>query len=318
MMRAIIAASVALAIAGWTAAGTGTTHAQSGAGTPPPGLSADIAVAPEAAECYVTVEYSTMLERQKFDLEGRRLGAPVRLPIWRATADVAANGQTGQFYTAEFRQGRLEILQVAADGLTYRDWPTGYTSPPVDLAVDDLAAQVSTVLAAPGLDAWRVDVLTFSLTGTLQETWSTSTPGQPTALARDPARAAWLAAREGTGGRVYMFDGQGAATGSWTVGFEPLALAVGPNDVYVAGVTPEDGEGVLARFGRAGEPRADWPLFGPPTDLDVGPDGMVYALARRGGGLDLVVEKFTPDGMLLLRWSAISRAYLPAARRHGR
>jgi hypothetical protein len=118
----------------------------------------------------------------------------------------------------------------------------------------------------------------------------------------------------GAGSRVFLFDPQGAAMGTWMEGFSDksvlTSVAVGEDAVFVA----DAGNRVVLRFdpegkllGRIGEPDEARGLRGfvipsPHFDVAVTADGLLRVVnpgARR-------IETFTADGDLLGQWGKAS------------
>lgn len=139
--------------------------------------------------------------------------------------------------------------------------------------------------------------------------------GEPTCLAVGGAEHAHPGRLYvGAGNRVFLFDPQGAASGTWTDGFNDdsvlTSLAVSEDAVFVA----DAGNRVVLRFdpegkrlGRIGEPDEtrglrEFVIPSPHFDVAVTADGLLRVVnpgARR-------IETYTADGDLLGQWGKAS------------
>jgi hypothetical protein len=315
LASAVLALCGALAAGGDPGGGGRVVAAPLAPATPVPAdrWSTDLAVSMLTDDVYVAFELNRTIERLQFTGVGAPRGtwrAPVVLPSY----DVAVNGTRGDTYEAIVRP-QLEVLHQSPKGNLLHQWKTGFVGRATDLSIDD----ASNELAVGILGSLGVDVHLLSQSGdnlTLHQMTSTTLADPHTAVATDTRRNVFAAGRVPPGGgKVQAFDDDGTKLAEWALAGIPVGIVVGRDGPVIISEQPGALRGTVERFAPGGEPQGSWPIAGRPLDVDVGPNDDVYVTVQRTPGLDIAVEHYTAEGRLLLRWTALSRLFLPTVAR---
>jgi len=280
------------------------------AGTPGR-MTAHLAVSPYADDVYVAFEFSKFLERPLFDTTGAPKGKWDTPTMHYGVSAIAVNAESGYTWAAWRRLGKMEMHEFSEIGRLQDSWSTGYTGYPTNMAINDLG-DLSILLNSTLPSSVKADVLTLNADGTLQDMKSTTFATAATAAARDGNGLTYVIADapEG-GGLVRLLGTDGGLAGEWPTTVRPTAIVVGVDDVLVAGVDPTTLGGAVQRFARDGTAIGRWSVGGRPLSIDIGAGESVYVLTQPSAGLSLAVEKRALDGRMMLRWSVVSRMFLP-------
>lgn len=196
--------------------------------------------------------------------------------------------------TAEPSTSTAQIVPVLIG-----QWTSSVSVPKVAVAGDDLVIDSSDRILMPVSS--RGEVLVFSRSGALLDTWDTSGTG-PSRLERpvriDIGPSGLVYVLDLSVRKVVVFDSDGTFVREWETGWFDdgrVGLGVGVDDtVYIVDYSSGGG---LRVFDSSGGRLPDMGGLYFPRDVAVAPDGIVYGMDKLG------VKKWSATGELMATWS---------------